>query len=393
MTRPHRALERGTRRSVVMRAVLSSIAGAAIVVALTVATEGCGRNASAETTPATPVVTLVTDDIATVERRDLASGPIVSGTLTARRRATVRAEVGGSVTAVYADRGTVVAAGAPLLRIEGRAILDAQVAAASDVRTEEDALAIVRRRLTRSETLLAGGAISADEVDDARQALTSAEARLATSRARLTAATDALSRTLVRAPFAGIVSARPVNAGDIIESGNVLFEVIDPATMYVEGSVPAAEIGSVHVGAPVELTVTGYPDRTFAGHVERVSPSADPTTRQVPVFIAIGNGDGRLVAGLFAEGRVAPSTAGAMLVPDAAIDRTADSTSVIRFANGRLERRVVKTGRRDRDGALVEILSGVTLGDTIVLGVSRALPSGTTARVAGAKPSLTATNR
>ena len=371
---------------------ISAIAGAAIIIALTVSTEGCGTSAAAEGPPATPVVTLVAEDLAIVERADLSTGPVMSGTLTARRQATVRAEIGGSVVAVYADRGTVVAEGAPLLRIEGRAVQDAQIAAASDVRTDEDALAIARRRLTRAETLLAGGAIPADEVDDARQALTSAEAKLATSRARLSAANEALAHTLVRAPFAGVVSARPVHTGDIIESGNVLFELLDPATMYVEGSVPSSEVAAVHVGAPVELSVTGYPGRTFTGHIERVSPSADPSTRQIPVFIAIANRDGKLVAGLFAEGRVAQSVAPSLLVPDAALDRTGEPT-VVRFAAGRLERRSVQTGRRDSNGTLVEVQSGLALGDTVVLGVSPSIRSGTAARVSDAKPAPASTTR
>ena len=382
MTRFHTTPE---RRHSATGTVLRYVGGAAIVVALTFAAQGCGRTAAAESAPPASVVTLVTEDIATVERRDLATGPILTGTLTARRHATVRAEVGGAVTAVYADRGMEVAAGAPLLRIEGRAIRDAQVAATSDTRTDDDALLLAKRRLTRSEALLAGGAISAESVEDARQAVTSAEARLAASTARLSAANDALARTTVRAPFAGIVSARPVNTGDIIESGNVLFEVLDPTTMYLESAVPSAQIGVVRVGAQVAFSVTGYSGRTFTGRVERVNPAADATTRQVPVFIAIENGDGSLVAGLFAEGRVAPNAGPALLVPGAAIERSGGSPAVVRLTGGRIERRAVVTGREDADGALVEIRSGLTLGDTVVLGVSRSLPSGTAARVAGAR--------
>jgi len=380
-----------TRRPTSAGIILRSLSVAAIIVALTFGAEACGRSAAAESAPATPVVmTLVSEDIATVERRDLATGPIISGTLPARRDATVRAEVGGAVTAVYADRGTEVASGAPLLRIEGRALRDAQVAATSDARTDADALALAKRRLTRSESLLAGGAIAAESVEDARQAAESAEARLAASNARLSAANDALARTVVRAPFAGIVSARPVNTGDIIESGNVLFEVLDPTTMYLESAIPSVQIGMVRVGTPVTFSVTGYVGRTFTGVVERVNPAADATTRQVPVFIAIRNVERTLVAGLFAEGRVAPTTGPALLVPGAAIEETDGSPSVVRLAGGRIERRPVETGRQDADGALVEIRSGLALGDTVVLGVSRSLPSGTVARVAGAKSGIPA---
>jgi membrane fusion protein, multidrug efflux system len=371
----------------------ASITAVCLLAALTFAVQGCGRNAAAENAPAAPVVTLVAEDVATVERGELAAGPIIAGTLTARTRATIRAEVGGTVVAMFADRGTVVAAGARLLQIEDRAARDARASALSDVTTEEDGVAIARRRLTRAEALFAGGAISKEEVEDKSHALTSAESRLAGARARLTASTDALGRTLVRAPFAGVVSARPVNTGDVLESGAVLFEVLDPTTMYVESAVPSADLAMVRVGAPVSFLVTGYPNRTFKGTVERVNPAADPTTRQVPVFVAIQNDDRKLVAGLFAEGRVAPNAGPTLLVPGGAVERTGSAAAVVLLAGGRIERRAVETGRQDGDGALIEIRSGLTLGDTVLLGVSRSLPTGTAARVAGGKPVTTPTAR
>jgi membrane fusion protein (multidrug efflux system) len=370
-----------------------SIATGGLAVALAFAVQACGKNAAAETAPAAPVVTLVAEDLATVERRELAIGPIVTGTLTARTHATIRAELGGTVVETFADRGMQVSAGARLLRIEDRAVRDAQASALSDVRTEEEGILVARRRLTRSTALHAGGAISSEEVEDVQHALTSAESRLAAARARLSSASDALNRTVVRAPFAGVVSARPVNAGDVVESGNVLFEVLDPTTMYLESAVPSADLATVRVGAAVAFSVTGYPGRMFNGRIERVSPAADPATRQVPVFITIQNDDRRLVAGLFAEGRVAPTVGPALLVPGAAIERDKAVTSVVRFANGRIERRAVETGRQDSDGTVVEIRSGLTLGDTVLIGVSRSLPTGTAARVADGKTVVTSNAR
>ncbi len=369
------------------------IAAGSLIAALTFAVQGCGRNAAAASPPAAPVVTLVAEDVATVESRELATGPIIAGTLTARTHATIRAEVGGTVVAMFADRGTTVAAGARLLRIEDRAIRDAQTSAAFDAATEEGALFLAARRLTRSEALLAGGAISSEEVEDVRHALATAQSKLVAAHARLSVATNTLERTVVRAPFAGVVSARPVNTGDVVESGAVLFEVLDPTTMYVESAVPSADLAMIHVGAPVAFTVSGYPDRTFKGRIERVNPAADPNTRQVPVFVAIQNTDRTLVAGLFAEGHVAPSTGPALIVPGAAVERTGGAAAVVRLTGGRIERREVETGRQDGDGTLVEIRSGLTLGDTVLLGVSRSLPTGTAARVAGGKTVTTPTVR
>ena len=359
---------------------LTVLVGVVVLIA-----QACGKNAAAETPLPAAVATIVEQDVATVERAEIADGPMITGTLTARRHATIRAEVAGVITAALVDRGMPVSAGTPLLRIDDRALRDAQAAARTEAQTDDDAVTLAQRRLARSEKLLAGGAISAEEVEDARQTLQSAESRLAGSRARLTAASDALAHTVVRAPFGGVVSARPVNGGDIVQSGDVLFEVIDPTTMYLETSIPSAQLGAIHVGSPVSFTVGAYRDRTFTGRIERVNPAADPTTRQVPVFVSIDNGDGRLVAGLFAEGRIAPVSGPTLIVPGAAIDRSGTAPTVVRLARGYIERKPVELGRQDRDGAVVEVRSGLTLGDTVLLGVARSLPTGTPARVADTK--------
>ena len=175
-------------------------------------------------------------------------------------------------------------------------------------------------------------------------------------------------------------------------TGSPLIEVLDPSSMYVEAMVPTAHSGAVVIGTTVTFTVTGYPGRTFTGRVERVNPSADAATRQVPVFVSIDNADGTLVAGLFAEGRIAPNGSSALFVPGSAVERTNEAAAVVRFAGGRIEHRSVVTGREDEDGTLVEIRAGLAAGDTVVIGAPRSVPSGTPARVADRK-SVTPTAR
>ena len=93
MQRLHRSLPDRRRPSRFRAVVLPTLAGAAILVALT--TQGCGRSAAAaERTPTERVVTIVTEDIATVERRELSTAPMISGSLIARRHASIRAEIG-----------------------------------------------------------------------------------------------------------------------------------------------------------------------------------------------------------------------------------------------------------------------------------------------------------
>jgi RND family efflux transporter MFP subunit len=366
----------GRRPSV--RGALAALAAAALA-ALAAA---CGASAAAERPAESPAVVLAADDVAAVEEQRVLDGPVVSGTLAPAARAEVRAEVGGAVTATFAEPGTAVAAGALLARIDDRTQRAAHASALAEVRGVESAAAAAERRAARQEMLLAAGAVSAEEAEEAREGATAAQARVMAARSRLAAAAAELAHATVRAPIAGVVSARAVAAGEAVQPGAVLFEVLDPTSMRLEAAVPAAQIATIHVGAPVRFIVTGYPGRTFAGRVERVSPAADPATRQLPVVVTIDNRDRRLVAGLFAEGRVASAERRALVVPDAALDGSGARPTVLRLTNGRLVAVTVAPGPRHADRGVVEIVAGLRRGDTVLVGAAQGITSGTAARLA-----------
>jgi len=107
--------------------------------------------------------------------------------------------------------------------------------------------------------------------------------------------------------------------------------------------VPSEDLSVLRVGATVDFNVRGY-ERSFQGRIERISPQADATTRQVPIYVAIPNVGGRLVAGLFAEGRVVSSSAAGLIVPIAAVNTTGPEAWVLRVAKGSTERVPVTLG-------------------------------------------------
>jgi RND family efflux transporter MFP subunit len=152
---------------------------------------------------------------------------------------------------------------------------------------------------------------------------------------------------------------------------------MDPSTMRLEASVPAQSIGLVRVGLPVEFSVAGYDSRRFTGRVTRVNPTADPATRQVRITATIPNAGAALVAGLFAEGRVAAETRTAPVVPDAAVDERGVRPSVMRIKNGRVEKVEIELGLKDDQTEMVEVRSGLVPGDTVLLGTARGLTAGT----------------
>ena len=113
----------------------------------------------------------------------------------------------------------------------------------------------------------------------------------------------------------------------------------------------------------------------------RIYPSVDPATRQVRILVTVPNPGQELVAGLFAEGRVVTSERQALTVPKAAVDLRGVRPSVAQVKNGRMAHTEVVLGLEDMVAELVEVVSGLSAGDTIVVGSSRSISAGTPIRV------------
>ena len=268
-----------------------------------------------------------------------------------------------------------------LLDRHDAAIRDQVLSARSAVTTAQANLTVAQHEQDRNEALLKAGAIAERMVEQSRAQVTAARAQLATAQAQLASADKQASNTRITAPFAGIVSARQVNAGDVVSPGTALVTVVDPSTMRLEASVPAEALGAVRLGAPVDFSVTGYPNRHFTGRVTRVNPIADPATRQVRIIASLPNTGGTLVGGLFAEGRVSSESHRAPIVPQSAVDERGLRPSVVRLKNGRTEKTEVSLGLRDAATETVEVTQGVATGDTVLLGAARGISAGTPVKV------------
>ncbi|MGH7657315.1 MAG: efflux RND transporter periplasmic adaptor subunit, partial [Gemmatimonadales bacterium] len=240
-----------------------------------------------------------------------------------------------------------------------------------------------RRDAERAATLEAAGAISQQALEEARQEETSAEAALTDAQARVSSAGKQLADATVRAPFRGIVSESSISLGDVVQPGTELFTVVDPSSMELEAAVPARDLALLERGTSVAFDVTGYPERGFTGRIDRISPSADPATGQVLIYVTIPNAEGALVGGLFANGRVATEEAVGLAVPASAIDKRGLAPAVYRIRGGRVEKLTVSLGLRDDVAEQVQLLSGVTAGDTLLLGSAQGLTEGTAVEISG----------
>lgn len=354
------------------------------VLGLSVLATACGGDEAPVAVDNAPaVVQLAPENVATASIADLTSGPFVSGQLTPSREATVRAQTGGSLVTLNVDRGRSVSAGQIIGRIAARDLDDALASAQAAVKSAENALTVARSEAARTEALVKGGALAARDLEQARNMVAGAEAQVAAAKAREKSTWQALDDTNVRAPISGVVSDRPASAGDIVSPGTPLVTIIDPSSMRLEAAVSSDQIALVKPGAKVQFRVRGLSSDVFTGTIDRLSPSADPVTRQVTIFVTLPNIGGKLIAGLFAEGRVDAQTRRGVIVPLGAVDETGPTAVVTRIRDGKAERVAVTLGLRQSEAELVEVLSGIAEGDVVILGAARTLAPGTPVRVVG----------
>lgn len=351
------------------------------LLALILLLPGCRGAAGTPVSTDLPPVTVAADQVIVAALTDLASGPGLSGTLVPSRQATLRAEVAGMVMALKVAEGHRVSEGMLLLRIDDAVLQDQVRSAESSLRVAEESLALARRNLERTERLAAAGAMAEQEAETMRVQVTSAEANQADARARLAAARKQLARTVVRAPFAGVVSEGPAHAGDVVQPGDVLVTLVDPGSLRLEARVPVQALPTLSVGTPVDFDLVGAPGQQFVGRVERINPAVDPATGQVRLVIGVDNREGRLVAGLFARGRVTTHQETTLAVPANAVNLTGPTPVVRRLRGGLVEEVAVQTGMTDAIQEFVAITAGLVPGDTVLVGSAQSIAVGTPVRI------------
>lgn len=322
---------------------------------------------AASAAAAAPVLLLSPEDLLTLSPSLLAGGPVVTGSVQPERRADLRAEVAAVVMQLLKENGEAVRAGDLLMRLDDTAIRDSLVAAEETVRAATQAFEQLERQVQRQKTLQAQGMISTQALEDAEVRRNNAQSDLVAARARVVSARQQLARTLVRAPFDGLVSERKVSVGDTVQVGRELVKVIDPRSMRFEGLVSADRLSELKVGQPVVFRVNGVTEGDFAGKLRRIDAAANATTRQVAVVVGFDEpAAAPRVAGLFAEGRVVNGGSQALMLPESALVRAGDKAHVWRLQGQRLAKVTVSLGERDTRSGQVPALSGLAAGDRLL---------------------------
>jgi RND family efflux transporter MFP subunit len=230
--------------------------------------------------------------------------------------------------------------------------------------------------LTRAETLFASESLTKPDLDAARAAFESAQARVAAANSDLELAISALGDCELIAPAAGVILERRIEVGTLAGAGTVAFVMGDVSSVKARFGIPDAMIDSVTPGAPMAVTVDAVAGATFPGRVTAVAPAADPQSRVFDVEVTIPNAASKLRPGMIgtvALGRAPASEARQpLIVPLGAVVNAPDSAA--QYAVLVVERqgdadvakvRPVELG--DVMGNGVAVVSGVSAGDRVVV--------------------------
>ncbi len=342
----------------------------------------CSRGGEEQAVSAPPVTV---EEVVAVDLEDRIEA---AGELVSPSHATIAAEVGGRITALYLDEGSPAQTGSRVLEIDPeRRELELRAARAGNAEARA-ALGEQMRATERVHRLFESNVASKAQLDTADTALELARSRADAAAARLAEAERALRDAQVAAPFDGMVAQRWVSVGEFVQPGTRLFELVALDPLEVEFRVAEIDSSRVQAGQSVGVRVAPHPDEVFQATVTVVAPTIDPVSRTLRVKAQLANAEGRLRPGLFARADLGVAKrSGVLMVPEESVLQRSDGSVVFRFApNGRVERRVIQTGVM-KDGR-VEVLAGLERGDRVVTRGHTGLIDGSLVSLRGADGSV-----
>jgi RND family efflux transporter MFP subunit len=332
-----------------------------------------------------------------------------SGYVVARRRATVSSKVTGKVLDVLLEEGQPVREGQILAHLDDTqpratlALAEAQLASARKAAAEDQArLQQAEVTLQRRAALVKENVVGKAELDEAQSEVDSLKARIAYTQQQIGVAEQQvnlqktmLADMVVRAPFSGVAISKDAQPGEMISPVSAgggftrtgIGTIVDMSSLEVEVDVNETYINRVSNKMKVESVLDAYPDWRIPSHVITTIPSADRQKATVKVRIGFDQLDPRILPDMgvkvsFLRDAPAPGQAAVVpraLVPKTAV-RTADGRSVVFvLKEDRVERRAISVGLENGDQ--VEVISGVSAGERVVVEAPQTLKDGDKVKV------------
>lgn len=301
------------------------------------------------------------------------------GTLQGFVQAPVAARAGGYLKRWYKDIGARVEKGELLAELETPET-DQQLTQAIAARQQTAAsLELTRTTVERWEALRKKDAVSQQELEERRSAYVQAQANLAAADANVERLRQLENFKRVVAPFAGVVTRRNVDIGDLVDPGGgagralFLLAQTDPLRVYV--NVPQSYANLVKTGQSVTVTQAELRGQSFKGEVARTSASIDPTTRSMQVEVTLPNKDGVLMPGSYVQVTLPLPPGKGQTIPANTLMFRAEGMRVATVDNaGTVTVKPIRIGRNF--GERVELLEGVTADEQLVLNPPDSMASG-----------------
>lgn len=228
----------------------------------------------------------------------------LTGSVESRRISVVASEVAGKVVSREAREGDRVAKGAPLVRLRRENLQLTFEASEAQLAEAEARLDLAEANLKRARDLFEEEVVSRQVLDDATSEREAWQARAEQLRATMRRLEDDLDRSVIRAPFGGVVVEERTAEGEWVSAGSPVAVLMDVGELEVTLQVPERHFAGVRQGVPVSVTFESLSGMTIEGTVRAVVPRADERARTFPVKVRIPNEEGRVGVGMLATARL-----------------------------------------------------------------------------------------
>ncbi len=320
-----------------------------------------GMGAMARTGASIPV------EVKTVGRGNIAATLLTYTSLEAERHVDVVSRTQGLVEAILVEEGDRVEEGQPLAQLDTDAL-------ELTLQEREVNMNSLEANYNRSQELLEQELLSSQEFEQTKFQFEAARTQYESAKLQLAYAT-------VRSPFTGIVTERLIEVGNLVNANDVVFRTADLDPLLARIYVPEKDIAQVRPGQTVRIKVEGS-DRTHAGSVARISPIVDPQSGTVKVTVEIRDRRGSLRPGMFTTVNLVIAIHDNVLqVEKKALVAEAEGSYAFLFQDGSAEKRLLEIGIAEGD--YVEVLSGLSDGDSIITVGQEGLRNGAPVRIAG----------
>lgn len=297
------------------------------------------------------------------------------GSVQAQTASVVAATVPAIVVEFPAKEGRRVKRGDVLARQRSTTLELTLESQKSALKEAEARLALAESNLRRAKDLLEAGVISRQQYDDAQSENNAWTGRTDSLKADISRVADDIERTVIRAPFDGVVVAERTEVGQWLAIGGPVVELLKIDEVEIRVEVPERHYAALRMGAQATATFESLPELTLRGRITAIIPQADPQARTFPVNVTVRNERGRVGSGMLAQvsfeaGEVYPAT----IVPkDAVISQGQDKFLYRVNGDNTVEQVSVQTGAGA--GAWIEVIGAVRPGDRVVTrGNERLMP-------------------